>query len=147
MSLNLFKMITTLKELSESDYEYRKNKNPTFGASNGMFYRKYSEKDANKLTDAIKRWFELSDGQVSRVNSQGQYDPRTKKMRFSHSTRGAADLSCIYQGRAIEIEIKFGKDRQSDVQKEYQEKVERAKGIYLIVRTWEDFIQQMSKVV
>ena len=37
------------------------------------------------------------------------------------------------------IEIKFGSDRQSKAQKEYQKFIESSGGIYLVVKTFEDF--------
>ena len=37
------------------------------------------------------------------------------------------------------IEIKYGKDRQSDDQIRYQEMIEKAGGIYIIVKNFDDF--------
>jgi hypothetical protein len=138
-------MITTLKELSQADYEYRKAKFPSFEKVAG-YHKSYSDKTANRLTAAIKRWLELSGGAISRTNSQGQYDPKLKRIRYSGSTKGQADINCAYKGRSVQIEIKIGKDRQSLVQKEFQRNFENAGAFYFIVRTWEDFISQISKV-
>jgi hypothetical protein len=140
-------MIQTLKELSEADFAYRAEKYPEFAKTNAAFYKKYSDKTANKLTAAIKRWFELSGGMASRTNVQGQYDPRTKKFRHSGSTKGQADLNCVYGGRSIQVEVKIGKDRQNLDQKLFKERVENSGGIYILAKSWEDFIQQMSRVV
>lgn len=54
-------------------------------------------------------------------------------------TKGTADISATIKGRSVKIEIKVGRDTQSDVQKEYQADVERAGGVYVIIRTLEQF--------
>jgi hypothetical protein len=36
--------------------------------------------------------------------------------------------------------VKYGKDKQSEVQKRYQESVEAAGGTYFIARTFDDFM-------
>ena len=38
------------------------------------------------------------------------------------------------------LEIKHGADEMSSEQKEYQKKVEAAGGVYIVVRTFEDFL-------
>ena len=58
----------------------------------------------------------------------------------STGTKGSADISAIIQGRSVKIEVKFGKDRQSEVQKQYQESVESAGGIYYIAKDFDSFI-------
>ena len=57
------------------------------------------------------------------------------------STKGTADISATIRGRSVKIEIKWKNDRQSDVQKEYQASIERAGGVYIIVRTFDDFVE------
>jgi hypothetical protein len=36
--------------------------------------------------------------------------------------------------------VKYGKDRQSEVQKRYQESIEAAGGTYFIARTFDEFM-------
>jgi hypothetical protein len=36
------------------------------------------------------------------------------------STAGSADISATIKGRSVKIEVKIGKDRQSEAQKKYQ---------------------------
>jgi hypothetical protein len=57
------------------------------------------------------------------------------------STKGTADISATIRGRSVKIEIKYGKDRQSDAQKEYQAAIERAGGVYIIVRDFDSFVE------
>jgi hypothetical protein len=56
-------------------------------------------------------------------------------------TKGSADISATIQGRSVKIEIKIGRDRQSQAQLDYQADIERAGGIYVIIKTLEDFFQ------
>jgi hypothetical protein len=41
----------------------------------------------------------------------------------------------------VKIEVKIGKDRQSEAQKKYQEDIERAGGVYLIARDFDSFVE------
>jgi hypothetical protein len=36
--------------------------------------------------------------------------------------------------------VKYGRDVQSDAQKQYQEMIEKAGGIYFIAKTFDDFV-------
>jgi hypothetical protein len=95
-------------------------------------------------------------GQAERISSQGQYREGAKiqvgtgeiayhkqlpgKWTPGQSTKGTADISSTIRGRSVKIEIKYGKDVQSQVQKEYQASIERAGGVYIIVRTFDEFV-------
>ncbi|KAF2380358.1 hypothetical protein BSN82_16780, partial [Acinetobacter baylyi] len=50
-------------------------------------------------------------------------------------TPGSADISATIKGRSVKIEVKYGKDRQSQAQKDYQKAIEKAGGTYIIVKT------------
>lgn len=56
-------------------------------------------------------------------------------------TRGTADIHAIIKGKAVKIEVKIGKDRQSIFQKEYQKNVEKAGGIYYIAKDFDSFYE------
>jgi hypothetical protein len=58
----------------------------------------------------------------------------------STGTVGKADLSVQIHGVRVEMEIKWGKDRQSELQKEYQKRVEKDGGIYVIIKDMDAFI-------
>ncbi len=57
------------------------------------------------------------------------------------STAGSADISATIKGRSVKIEVKIGKDRQSEAQKRYQEMIERAGGIYIIAKDFDSFVE------
>ena len=56
------------------------------------------------------------------------------------STAGSADISATIKGRSVKIEVKIGKDRQSEAQKRYQENIEKAGGTYYIAKNFDDFV-------
>ena len=60
------------------------------------------------------------------------------------STRGSADISATIQGRSVKIEIKFGKDRQSEAQRKYAREVEAAGGIYYVCKDFTSFVEWYS---
>lgn len=113
----------------------------------------HKENSANALTKAVIRWIQIHGGQAERINTTGRYLPgktvskgfygsTTLKGKYipTTSTVGSADISSVIRGRSVKIEIKYGKDVQSDAQKKYQKDVESAGGLYWIVRTFDQFI-------
>lgn len=68
-------------------------------------------------------------------------------------TKGSSDvkghINVDYQKYAIPvyIEIKIGKDKQSNEQIEYQSKVNKSGGLYVIVKTPDDFLNFYDDVV
>ena len=118
---------------------------------------KYTDKTANKLTKCVVDFINLSGGQAERISNTGRYvDERVKyKDTLGHTkvigsgkwikgsgTLGTADISAVINGRSVKIEVKIGKDRQSEHQKKYQQSIERAGGLYWIVKTFDDFYEQ-----
>ena len=116
----------------------------------------YSDNSANGLTKCVIKWLELHGCQAERINTMGRMVDNRKvvtdvlgrkgmigSMTYipTTGTKGSADVSAVIGGRSVKIEIKYGKDRQSEAQKQYQASVERAGGVYLIVRTFDDFLE------
>jgi hypothetical protein len=123
---------------------------------------RYKDNDANGLTRCIIDFLKFKNHQAERVSVTGRYLANSRiftdvtgRMRRIGSDRwikssmqpGTAVLSCIILGRAVKIEIKIGRDRQSEAQKCYQEQVECAGGIYLIIRTFVEFYQWYNKYI
>lgn len=115
---------------------------------------KYTDNSANALTKSIIAWIELNGYQAERINNTGRYvdNKKTVKNIMGQSitigsgqyipgtgTKGTADISATIKGKSIKIEVKFGKDRQSEAQKEYQATIERSGGVYFIAKTFDDF--------
>ena len=115
---------------------------------------KWSDTSANGLTKCVTAWIQLNGYQAERINTMGVYREAAKikdldgisrtvgkgKWTKSTSTAGSADISATIKGRSVKIEIKYGRDVQSDAQKRYQESIERAGGIYLIVTNFDIFV-------
>ena len=107
----------------------------------------YKDSTANGLTKAIIDFLTYSGWQAERINTMGT--PRTKRATCGKvlgvtwtpgtSTPGSADISATIKGRSVKIEVKIGKDRQSEAQKRYQEKIESAGGTYYIATNFDDF--------
>jgi hypothetical protein len=89
----------------------------------------------------------IANGHVAhRQNTTGVFDPTTKRFRrIAASSKGVGDIvCCIRGGLFLEIEIKTGKDRLSPEQYLRQEKLRRAGGFYLVVKSFDDFLTQFS---
>ncbi|HJY63731.1 MAG TPA: hypothetical protein VJ455_06205 [Ignavibacteria bacterium] len=52
---------------------------------------------------------------------------------------GTADISATIAGRSVKIEVKIGRDKQSQKQKEYQRQVEASGGLYFIAKSFDQF--------
>ena len=113
------------------------------------------ENGANALTRLVIDFLTYNGSQAERISSQGQYRDGKKQVTDcigrtrtigsglwtpGTSTKGTADISATIKGRSVKIEIKWGADRQSEAQKEYQLSIEKALGIYIIVKTFDDFV-------
>jgi hypothetical protein len=117
---------------------------------------KYSDKSANGLTRCVIDWLQLNGWQAERINTMGRPIDNRKQVTDvigrtktigsmtwgkSTATRGSADISATIMGRSVKIEIKYGKDRQSADQKKYQNMIERSGGVYIIVKTFDQFYE------
>jgi hypothetical protein len=116
----------------------------------------WKDNSANSLTKSIIFWINANGGQAERISSQGQYREGKKikvgtgevqyqkqlagKWTPGQGTKGTADISATIRGRSVKIEVKYGKDAQSEVQKQYQEMIEKAGGIYIIARDFDSFV-------
>ena len=115
----------------------------------------YKDSTANGLTKAICDYINYHGYQAERINTMGT--AREKKTTAGKvigvtwtkgtSTAGSADISATIKGRSVKIEVKIGKDRQSDAQKRYQENIERAGGTYIIAKDFDSFVEWYEKFI
>ena len=139
------------QRLIELKYKYDRERYPNFPYP--VPYKK-NDNSTNGLTNCIIDFLNYTGHQAERISSMGRVIKG--KDRFGlhgevykgesiyipgTSTKGTADISATINGKSVKIEVKFGKDRQSEVQKDYQNSVERAGGVYFIARTFDDFIE------
>ena len=116
--------------------------------------REFTDKTANGLTNCIIQYIRLMGGQAERISNTGRridtqttfedVTGRSRTIGGSHwikgsGTNGTSDLSSTISGRSVKIEVKIGRDRQSQAQKDYQQSVEQAGGMYVIASTFEQF--------
>ena len=115
----------------------------------------YKDSTANGLTKAICDYINYHGYQAERINTMGT--AREKKTTAGKvigvtwtkgtSTAGSADISATIKGRSVKIEVKIGRDRQSDAQKRYQENIERAGGTYIIAKDFDSFVEWYEKFI
>jgi hypothetical protein len=115
---------------------------------------KYRERTANQLTQSIIHYIKLLGNQAERISVSGRTIDHRQTFTdvLGHQrtigklswipgtmTRGSADVSATIAGRSVKIEVKIGKDRMSDAQRQYQHDIEAAGGIYIIARDFQGF--------
>ena len=121
----------------------------------------WKDNSANSLTKSIIFYINATGNQAERIGNQGQYREGNKiqvgtgeiaytkqlpgKWTPGQGTKGTADISATINGKSVKIEVKQ-KDKQSDVQKKYQESIEKAKGVYVIMRNFDDFVEWYDKI-
>lgn len=87
---------------------------------------------ANALTDAVIKYFKLNGGIAYRINTMGVFDKAKGTFRTSGMKKGLPDVIGIYKGKFIGVEIKIGKDRQSEDQKDREQEIKSNGGLYYI---------------
>lgn len=116
----------------------------------------FSDKSANDLTKAIIAYAKVKDFFAERQSSEGRYRPGKEVTNVMGQKKqlpgqwlpgqgkGKADIKALIKGRLIEIEVKHGRDKLRPEQIEYKQQIERSGGVYLVVKTWDDFYQQIK---
>ena len=129
---------------------------PSFiGRENCMPPANIKEAGANDITRLVIDFLEMNGYQAERISSMGRYIDGTKQVTDcigrkrtigsgkyvkSTTTNGTADISATIKGRSVKIEIKWQKDTQSKDQKAYEASINKSGGIYIIVKTFDDFV-------
>ena len=149
----------SLKQLSDIQHAYAcsRTKMPT----EYVVRTKYTDATANGLTKCVIDYINFSGGQAERISNTGRYIDESRivtdvlgnrkkigsgKYIKGTGTNGTADISATFKGKSIKIEIKM-KDKQSEAQKEYQQAIERAGGIYFICHTFDEFLEKFNTFV
>ena len=117
--------------------------------------RRYRDDRANGLTKCIIDFIRFTGNQAERIANTGRridtrqtFEDVTGRTRTIGSskwikgtgTNGTADISSTIKGLSIKIEVKYGKDRQSDAQKLYQSQIQQSGGLYFIASSFEQFL-------
>ena len=103
---------------------------------------KFSDTTANGLTKCIIQWLRVNRWQAERVSNTGRpiHNGHTLTWIPGTGSKGTADISATIAGKSVKIEVKIGRDRQSQAQKNYQQQVERAGGVYVIATDFDQFL-------
>ena len=142
------------KRLREAQMRAHRIKYPTFD-ERLRTVPNMTDNSANGLTKCIITFLKCEGHQAERINTMGTYRKGSKTINFwtgkvtetgggytpTTGTRGSADISATIHGRSVKIEVKYGKDRMSEYQKAYQADIERAGGVYVVARTFDDFLE------
>lgn len=112
--------------------------------------------NTNQLTREIIRFLQLKGHQAERISVEGRVIAKTRRVNDylmggtriattykrvrSSMQRGTADISATIMGKSVKIEIKVGRDRQSEHQRRYQDQIERAGGVYVIIKDMDQFL-------
>ncbi len=101
---------------------------------------------ANGITAAIIRVVNMRPRCVAyRVNNVGVWDAAKGVHRGGNTEKGLPDIWCCMGGRFVVIEVKAGKDRQSEFQEHRQFEIERAGGVYLLIRSKDEFLRWFTE--
>jgi len=114
-----------------------KSKFPEYARPDLSFNYKKKHK-ANLLTQLVVDYLKFNNYFVERTSNTGLYRADIKKYTKGSGMNGTSDLKAVINGNMYAIEIKFGKDKQSEAQKIYQRKIKAAGGKYIIVRNITD---------
>lgn len=159
----------TLKELSELEATDRHARVCPGMPLAYVARTKYSDKTANGLTKCIVDFLNLHGHQAERIRSEGRMIDGTHqytdvlghrktigsvKYIKSSSQNGTADISAVVQvnvmgqtlGIACKWEVKM-KDKQSEAQAKYEERITKAGGKYFLVHNWDEFLSQYKSVI
>ena len=116
---------------------------------------KFDCSKTNDLTKAILEFCKYSNHYARRISSEGRYRMGTVYKRPNGSFRGPgqfipgqnkgiADIMMTASGKTIWIEVKVGRDRQSEVQKDFENNIKNSGGEYWIIKTFEQFYSLMK---
>jgi hypothetical protein len=152
-------MRTALQVLSDLDLESKRQRLPNL-PEHAMVKNRFKDKTANDLTNSIIKFIQLKGFQAERISSEGRVIDQRKtyidcigrartvgtiKRVYSSGSKGTADISTTIKGLSVKVEVKIGRDRQSEEQKRYQTEVEKAGGIYIIAKDFEGFYNWFSR--
>jgi hypothetical protein len=149
--------------LQAMHHAWQKQRNPSFPV-HCIPVQKYNDDSANALTKSIIDFLTFSGFQAERINTMGKRIDKTKTVDTvlgkrqiggvswikGTGTKGSADISATIKGRSVKIEVKYGKYRQSEYQKEYQQAIETAGGVYVIAKdfdSWYEWFNQFVKSI
>lgn len=103
----------------------------------------------NSTTGAILLYLNSMGHFVWRNNTTGVYDPVKKLFRKPKGQlNGVADIiGMSSDGRFLSVEIKTGRDKQSDSQLHFEDLVNSHNGIYIVAKNFDDFLIEFNDII
>jgi ribosomal 50S subunit-recycling heat shock protein len=143
--------MTPKQQLQQLYHEANQRKYPSF-PDNLRPSKAIKTTTANGLTRAIVDFLNLSGHFATRINNTGTWVKEKAHVnggyyRPSTQVKGIADINATINGRTLAIEIKVGKDRQSEAQRAYQDRIERSGGTYWIVKDFDQFYELYNNYI
>jgi len=136
-----------LKELSKLADELNAEQHSML-PPHALVKKRFKDTTANDLTKTII-WdmYHVREGVAYRINNGAVYDQKKKVFRKGVQRRGIPDIIGIIDGRFFGIEVKIGKDRQSEFQKEIEEEINKVNGVYFIAKSYDDYLEKINDVL
>ena len=107
---------------------------------------KFRDDTANGLTQCVCSYLKMHGYFVGRVNTTGTYNQKLGRFIKSGSTKGMADVTAVIRGKHVSIEIKVGRDKPRPEQLKVKEQIEQSGGVYMFVRSYDDFLRQIQTI-
>ena len=96
---------------------------------------------ANRITANVVRAINMQSGCVAyRVNNVGVWDEKKQIHRGGNTEKGLPDVWACLRGEFVVFEVKAGKDKLSIHQLARKQEIERAKGVFVEVRSTDAFL-------
>jgi hypothetical protein len=127
-----------LKILSQMDFEAKRELYRNV-PDHAIARTRFDDRTANGLTKSILAYLQLKGNWATRINTTGRYLHHQKKWIPGTTQRGTADIHAVINGRHVSIEVKVGRDQLSDKQLKVKREVQRAGGVYVVARSFDQF--------
>ena len=142
MNKSCYRKPQAVKDLERLAHDRFRTEHPNF-PEYAIPPQSYRDDTANGLTRCVVEFVRFHGGQAERIFTTRVPEQRRGRIvsRKSNTTNGRADISATLAGRSVKMEIKIGADRQSEAQRRYQVAIERAGGLYVIVKDFTSFVE------
>lgn len=114
--------------------------------------KRFKDTTANELESSIVAFIELTGGAVFPIDTMGVL--RNGRWTKSGMKKGTPDIlsgkpkmiNNIGFCQLVGVEIKIGRDKQSEDQKKIESHIVRSRGIYIIAKDWNGFYTQWDAI-
>ena len=110
---------------------------------------KWTQRSEKEIEDEILTYLKFRDDVFAfKVQTQAQYDPKLGIYRKLNKWvfQGTADILALTHGCFVAFEVKSETGRQTDAQKEFEQKIKQFGGHYYLVRCLSDVQKALGEV-